>query len=97
MTNRIILVFLLRLHSIFSQAQIFLNGKIVDKSSKQPVAYANISINSTIGTASNENGEFHLKIEPEYLNQYVNISCIGYSTVLFSIASSCLTKASFGA
>ena len=87
MNNRTTLTFLFLLLSLSSPAQVFLNGDIIDNESKQPIAYVNININSTIGTASNENGEFHLKIATEYSNQQLTISCIGYSTATLSIDS----------
>ncbi len=54
-------------------------GKVIDNSSKKPIPYANIYLlNSNIGTISNNDGEFILKIPQNKTNQPIRISFMGY-------------------
>ncbi len=54
-------------------------GRITDKITGAPVEFANISINGrSIGTVSNSDGEFILKISPSFINDTLGISYIGY-------------------
>lgn len=56
-----------------------IKGKIIDKNTQKPIEYANIGIlGKSIGTISNSDGKFILKIPPEYINDTIGISCIGY-------------------
>jgi hypothetical protein len=56
-----------------------ITGRITDKSTGDPVEYANISIvGKSIGTVSNSDGEFILKISPALINDTLGISFIGY-------------------
>jgi hypothetical protein len=54
-------------------------GKIIDKSTGEPVEYANISlVGKSTGTVSNAHGEFILKITPDLISDTLGISYIGY-------------------
>jgi hypothetical protein len=54
-------------------------GRITDKNTGAPVEFANISIvGKSIGTVSNSEGEFVLKISPDLINDTLGISYIGY-------------------
>ncbi|UCH14670.1 MAG: carboxypeptidase-like regulatory domain-containing protein [Bacteroidales bacterium] len=56
-----------------------IRGKIIDDNSREPVEYANISIvGKSIGTVSNSDGEFILKITPAFIYDTLGISYIGY-------------------
>ena len=56
-------------------------GLVVDKQSKEPLAFATLIINNTqISTITNTEGEFLLKVPNEYLNRSLNISFLGYTT-----------------
>jgi hypothetical protein len=60
----------------------FLSGKILDRRKENPVRYATISIlNKPIGTISNNDGEFLLKLHPRYINDSLIISSMGYAQV----------------
>jgi len=53
------------------------SGIIVDKKTKQPIAYANVGIpGKNIGTVSNEDGFFSLEVSD--IEDILKISCIGY-------------------
>jgi len=58
----------------------FLSGKIVDIKKDDPIIYASISIqNKPIGTISNNDGDFLLKIHPDFIRDTIVISCMGYN------------------
>ena len=58
---------------------ITISGVIKDKNSKKRLEYVNISIpGSTIGTVTNEDGEFSFKVKDSIQAQKVEISHLGY-------------------
>ena len=60
----------------------FLHGKIVEERRERPIAYASISVlDKPIGTISNADGDFLLKLHPDYIRDSVVISCMGYSQI----------------
>ena len=63
----------------------FLTGKIVDRKKNDPIAYASVSVlDKPIGTISNTDGEFLLKIHPQYINDTLIVSCMGYAQEFFA-------------
>jgi erythromycin esterase-like protein len=62
------------------------SGQILEKNGKQGIPYVNIGIRGTfIGTASDLNGNFVLKIPKEYKNDTVRVSCIGFQEKAIAI------------
>lgn len=63
--------------------QITVSGKIIDQNTRKPVPFANIClVGRSLGSVSNMNGEFVIKI-PDYMqNDSLGISCIGYRTFI---------------
>lgn len=60
-------------------------GTIVDSINHEPIPYASIAlIGEYVGTVSNENGEFSLKIPVEQKNARVAVSSLGYENYTFS-------------
>jgi len=62
-----------------------IRGSIVCQKTKEPIAFANISLTDTTdqiisGTVSNKNGNFTLQPIP-FGTYHLNISCLGYKTV----------------
>jgi hypothetical protein len=58
----------------------FLTGKIVDDKRENPIKYASVSLyNKPIGTISNTEGNFLLKIHPDFIRDTIVISCMGYA------------------
>jgi hypothetical protein len=56
-----------------------LTGKLVEKQTAAPIAYANVVvIGTSIGTATDENGNFSLRIDQQNENRLVRFSSIGY-------------------
>ena len=70
---------------LFSQQVIF-KGKLVDKETKLPIVYANISfLNSDKGISSKENGEFEILIDKKLLESKIHFSCLNYKdTIVFA-------------
>lgn len=68
--------------------QVVQQGKIVDRETRMPVSFANISIsNSSMGTASDENGGFQLKLPASVSEKKIVVSSIGYYNAFISIDS----------
>ena len=73
---------------MFAQNEPFIivKGMIQDQSSQAPLPYANISVHQTsIGTVSNQLGNFQLKIPATYAEDSLSISFIGYESILIPI------------
>jgi len=75
---------LIILTSIISAQQFTIKGKIVDENSKTPLSFVNIRVaETTLGTSSNSNGEFELKLAKS--NVMLVASYIGYYSDSLSI------------
>src|SRR5882672_9503288 len=71
-----------------TSAQVFLQGKVVDRETGKELPYANISItHSTFGTATDERGNFLLKIEQHLIHENLKVSEMGYFNFYLSIDS----------
>lgn len=58
---------------------IHFKGKVIDREEKDVLPYASISVDkSTIGTISNADGEFELKIPEAMVQDTIIVSCLGY-------------------
>lgn len=63
-------------------------GTVVDSETHQPVVFASVFIEGTrIGTVSNSNGKFLIKIPMEYYNKRLGFSSIGYKTNYVLVSS----------
>lgn len=63
-----------------------ISGKVMDKISKKAVSYANVFILGThIGTVTNSDGEFIIKIPTEYRSSLLQISSIAYKSLTLSV------------
>ncbi len=61
-------------------------GKILDSETKKPVVFANVILKGTsIGTVSNADGEFLIKVPAKSDIQVLEISHIGYETKLIKL------------
>jgi len=81
--KRVFLIIILLVPAIlgFSQNYLTLKGRITDKKNGEAVSFAHIGVcEKGIGTVSNLNGEFALKIPPYLINDTLCISSIGYKT-----------------
>lgn len=80
---RSVLFFLLFLLATVAQAQILVSGRLVDEK-QQPVPYASIALaDGRSGTASNEVGEFSLKLPA--LPQQLTVLSIGYERATIEV------------
>lgn len=79
-----ILIFLVLLFSNSSLAQtekITLKGKVIDQSTKDPLAYAHIGIPRIgIGTTTSEKGEFEFKVPLNIFEEELTVSFLGYKS-----------------
>src|SRR5688500_16501753 len=65
-----------------------ISGKITDKETYQPVPFANVGVSGrSIGTVSNQQGEFVFKIPSTYKQDSLKVSIVGYQTYTRLIAS----------
>ncbi|MBT3384657.1 MAG: hypothetical protein HN955_19200 [Prolixibacteraceae bacterium] len=63
----------------------FLSGKLIDYKKGNPIKYASVSVfNKPIGTISNIDGDFILKIHPNNILDTVIISSMGYSQIFIT-------------
>lgn len=77
--------FLLLLSSFIAHAQFTVSGRIVDSATKESLGGASVFCqNTTIGTASNKQGEFSLQLKSG--GYELIISYTGYQTKLFQIS-----------
>ena len=61
----------------------FLSGKLIDNKKGDPIKYASISLlNKPIGTITNVDGNFILKIHPDFIRDTLVFSCMGYVQLL---------------
>lgn len=60
----------------------FLKGKLVDSKKGDPIPYATISFpDKPIGTITNTEGDFLIKVHPDFIHDTLYFSCMGYSPV----------------
>ena len=65
-----------------------IRGVVRDKSDKQPIPYSSVYLaGKTIGTISNDAGQFVLKLSSKYLSDTLNISSIGYKNFMVPVSS----------
>jgi hypothetical protein len=67
-------------------------GVVKDSKTKKNVEYANVSaVGANVGTITNENGEFTLKISNDLNVNEIELSCIGYYNAKYTINRSKLS------
>jgi hypothetical protein len=73
------LICLLNPTPVFSQSFGFIDGKILNSNTKEPVSFATVKLKSNqLGIYANSNGDFKISNNPEFQNDSVQISCIGF-------------------
>ncbi|WP_419801738.1 TonB-dependent receptor [Mucilaginibacter sp.] len=61
--------------------EVSISGTIKDKANGQPVSFGSVGISATaIGTNTNNDGRFHLKVPANKIGSMLMISCIGYQS-----------------
>ena len=64
------------------------SGKVVDKNTGDPVVFASVYITETrIGTVTNSDGDFLIKVPDRFINKQLGITHIGYGTVIIDLSS----------
>ena len=64
------------------------SGKVIDRNTGDPVVFASIFVTGTrIGTVTNTEGEFLIKVPQLFAGRQLGISHIGYSTSIVEISS----------
>ena len=62
-------------------------GKVIDNTTKKPVVFANVYlIGSSLGTVTNADGEFIIKVPIAELNRKVGFSNLGYKNLVISLS-----------
>jgi hypothetical protein len=70
-----------------NESVVVLRGKLVDQLTNKPVLFANVYVDGTnIGTVSNSEGEFILKVPTNLQTKKINISHLGYKTVQIMVS-----------
>lgn len=63
-----------------------LSGRVKDLSNRKPISFASISVEGKpVGTITNDNGEFELKLPVSEKEETILISCMGYHRQLVPI------------
>ena len=71
-----------------SNAQVKLEGKIINANSNEAIPYANIGIlNTVVGTISNEDGSFEIQIPEENLTSSIIFSSLGFVPQTIKVSS----------
>ncbi|MFT3737296.1 MAG: carboxypeptidase-like regulatory domain-containing protein [Breznakibacter sp.] len=82
-----LILFLIASTSAKSQT-IEIKGKVIDSANSLPIAYASVGVKALgIGTMTNQQGNFSLKLPYAGTNRQVDIRIIGYKTFSFTIGS----------
>jgi len=64
-----------------------LKGKVINAETNQPVSYTNIGLEGTLyGTASNEEGNFELKIPEDLASKNIFFSAVGFQNRQFPVS-----------
>jgi len=83
---------LLVVFSSSAQKAIRISGTVYDADTQLPLVNATIIIDSTsVGVASNSEGEFELKIPSEHSGKSIKISYIGYKSEYYSVSENLTT------
>jgi hypothetical protein len=79
-----------------NEAVVTLRGKLNDQESKKPIVFANVYIaNTNIGTVSNSEGEFILKVPVSLQTKEIRISYMGYKPLNLKVEDFKNTENSF--
>jgi hypothetical protein len=64
---------------IFAQTEAFINGKVINQSTQEPVPFATILLkNNQLGVYANTDGDFKILRNADFQNDSIIITCIGY-------------------
>jgi len=84
MNKFLIFIFIICCNTLIAQ---HITGIVINAETKQPLQYVNIGIiGENVGTVSGLNGSYNFKVGPEYDNDTVLFSIIGFSPKLIKIS-----------
>lgn len=90
--KRIVILFILVLSVWGSNAQEggkvvqTIKGKVINEATNEPVSYTNIGLEGTLyGTASDDDGNFELKIPAELVSKNIFFSAVGFKNKMFPV------------
>lgn len=64
---------------LFSQSAEFINGKVINTNTHEPVAFATIKLKyNQLGVYANAEGDFKISLNPEFNSDSLIITCIGF-------------------
>jgi hypothetical protein len=91
-TGILVAIFLLCLYTEVTYSQetneavVTLRGKLYDQESKRPIIFANVYVaNTNIGTVSNSEGEFILKVPLNLQDKEIRVSYMGFKTLTLKV------------
>ena len=90
MQARILFILILQLLGVnlFAQENSFVTGQIINGEDKEPLPFASVRLkNHSIGTISNENGDFDFYIPKSKRNDTLSISFIGFNSYEVPLAN----------
>lgn len=71
---------------VAASIQICYSRRVLSESTREPVVYASVGVISrNLGTVTDSLGNFSLKIPPEFINDSIRISSIGYVAKTFAV------------
>jgi hypothetical protein len=71
-----------------SVSYFLISGRVFDKDTRQPLPFSTVYlVGRPIGTISNEEGEFQLKLNAASMSETLSISCIGYKNFSALVSS----------
>lgn len=72
---------------VVPSTHIMLEGTVRDKETGEPLSYCSVgTVESAIGTVTNQNGQFLLKLPDSLQNDYIRISHLGYEIQRFPVS-----------
>ncbi|HLF34832.1 MAG TPA: carboxypeptidase-like regulatory domain-containing protein, partial [Cyclobacteriaceae bacterium] len=87
MNRGIFLIILNVFISLHGYSQLLVSGKVLGLPGRRPISFVNIGIvNSSVGTISDEDGSFLLKIPNYYGDDTVIFSALGYGNIKIPVA-----------
>ena len=88
MQKAFLFILLLLVVIIPSFGQIKIRGNVLDQVNRKPISFVNIGIlNSNVGTISNDDGSFVIRIPKSYLKDTLIFSAIGYGRRSIPVSS----------
>ena len=85
----IICTAVLSAYNLYAQDSYFLvSGKVTDNKDLKGIPYVNVYIEEiALGTVTNADGDYELKVPVQFKDKQLFFSCIGYQTKKYNISS----------